>query len=62
MDAGFPADGIAAASGASAGWTYADIDVTQLTESRAHAQVANDRDWHGQLAPSLLQAKVETCR
>jgi predicted amidohydrolase len=62
MDVGLPADGILAASGAESGWSYADIDVVQLNESRAHAQVANDGDWRGQLAPSLLQAKVDICR
>jgi predicted amidohydrolase len=62
MDVDFPADGIAAASGDHVGWTYADIDVARLAESRANAQVANDHDWRGQLAPSLLQAKVEICR
>lgn len=61
MDVGLPADGILAASGTGNGWSYADIDVAQLNDSRAHAQVANDRDWRGQLAPSLLQAKVERC-
>ena len=61
MDVGLPADGILVASGADAGWSYADIDVAQLDGSRAQAQVANDRDWRGQLAPSLLQAKLERC-
>lgn len=62
MDAGFPDDGILAASSGIAEWTYADVDVAQLDGSRAQAQVANDRDWRGQLAPSLLQAKLERCR
>ena len=61
MDVGLPADGIVAASGDATGWTCADIDVAQLTDSRANAQVANDRDWQGQLAPALRQAKVESC-
>ena len=59
MDAGFPADGIVATAGGRQGWTFADIDPATLTESRAGAQVANDRDWPGQLAPNLLRAKLE---
>ena len=59
MDVGFPADGIVSATHALSGWTYADIDVAVLADSRAGAQVANDRDWPGQLAPNLLRARVE---
>ena len=40
-------------------WTYAEFDVAQLDDSRTSAQVANDRDWRGQLAPLVLQARVE---
>jgi predicted amidohydrolase len=64
MDVGFPADGILASS-ANAGvdeqtvWAYADVDIARLEESRAHAQVANDRDWRGQSTPALMQARVE---
>ncbi len=61
MDVGLPDDGLVAASSGKAGWTYADIDVVQLNGTRAQARVANDRDWRGQLAPSLLQAKLEHC-
>lgn len=60
MDVGFPADGIVSVTHAPSGWAYADIDVATLADSRAGAQVANDRDWPGQLAPNLLRAKVET--
>lgn len=60
MDAGFPDDGIVSVTDAPAGWAYADIDAAVLADSRAGAQVANDRDWPGQLAPNLLRAKVET--
>lgn len=60
IDAGFPADGIVSVTDAPTGWAYADIDVAVLADSRAGAQVANDRDWPGQLAPNLLRAKVET--
>lgn len=59
MDVGLPDDGILVASSGEAGWTYADVDIAQLDGSRAQAQVANDRDWRGQLAPSLLHATVE---
>lgn len=62
MDVGLPADGIVAASDDARGWTYSDIDTAQLAQSRAEAQVANDRDWPGQWAPALQQAKVEICR
>lgn len=61
MDVGLPGDGILAVSSGKAGWTYAEVDVEQLDGSRAQAQVANDRDWRGQLAPSLLQATVVRC-
>lgn len=59
MDVGLPADGIVSATQASQGWAYAEIDIATLVDSRAGAQVANDRDWPGQLAPDLLRAKVE---
>ncbi len=66
MDVGFPADGVLASSTGigeeDAIWTYADIDPARLDESRNEAQVANDRDWRGQLAPGLLHAKVDAWR
>ena len=62
MDAGLPADGIMSASGESTGWTYAEIDVETLAGTRMNAQVANDRDWSGQLQPALQNAKVEIIR
>ncbi len=62
MDAGLPADGMVAVTTAAHGWAYADFDPLVLQESRERAQVANDRDWRGQLAPPLLQAWVEICR
>jgi predicted amidohydrolase len=62
MDVGLPADGMLATSSGEAGWTYAEVDVAQLDGSRTQAQVANDRDWRGQLAPSLLQATVDHIR
>jgi predicted amidohydrolase len=62
MDVGFPADGIVAATRQAECWTFADFDPQWLRDSRESAQVANDRDWSGQSAPALRQAKVEICR
>lgn len=59
MDVDLPADGIVATTAGGAGWAFAEIDPQRLRDSRAHAQVANDRDWPGQLAPGLRQAKLE---
>jgi len=59
MDAGFPADGIVARTQGEEAWAIAEIDLAALEASRASAQVANDRDWRGQLLPSLTTAKVE---
>ena len=59
MDRGFPADGIVAQTHGGQAWAVADLDFAAFDASRAAAQVANDRDWHGQLAPALLRAKVE---
>jgi hypothetical protein len=59
MDVGLPADGIMSASGEKTGWTYAQIDVETLADTRVNAQVANDRDWSGQLMPTLRNANVE---
>ncbi len=59
MDADLPADGIVAQTSGDATWAIADVDVAALDASRAHAQVANDRDWSAQLAPGLRVAVVE---
>jgi len=59
MDVGFPADGLLAQSAGDAGWVCADIEVRALDAHREAAQVANDRDWSGQWAPTLRQATVE---
>lgn len=59
MDVGLPADGIVATASGCRGWTFADIDLATLADSRVGAQVANDRDWPGQLAPNLLRAKLD---
>src|SRR5690606_29815361 len=59
MDAGFPADGVVARTQGGEAWAIAEIDLAALEASRASAQVANDRDWRGQMLPSLTTAKVE---
>ena len=59
MDAGFPADGILARTRGDQPWAIAELDFELLEGTRASAQVANDRDWPGQLAPGLLRARVE---
>ena len=62
MDAGLPADGLLSVTDRASGWACADCDPQALADSRAQAQVANDRDWPGQLAPGLRQARVEALR
>ena len=59
MDVGLPADGILSMSGEKTVWTYAQIDIETLADTRVNAQVANDRDWSGQLMPTLRNANVE---
>ena len=58
MDAGFPADGILARTRDAQLWAVADLDFDLLERTRADAQVANDRDWPGQLAPRLRHAQL----
>lgn len=58
MDVGLPADGILAATRDDQVWAVADLDFEALEASRAHAQVANDRDWPAQLAPGLARARL----
>jgi predicted amidohydrolase len=60
MDRGLPADGIVATTHGDAAWAIADLDFDALEASRLHAQVANDRDWPGQLRPPLARARVDT--
>lgn len=60
MDVGFPDDGVLAGAHEDADWAFADVDVAALEASRAAAQVANDRDWHGQNLPALATARVDT--
>ena len=59
MDVGFPADGVLARTRDDETWAVAELDFGQLEASRAGAQVANDRDWHGQLAPALVRARLD---
>ncbi len=59
MDAGFPADGVLAATRGDEGWAIAEIDPLALEATRDSAQVANDRDWRGQLQPAIAVARVE---
>ncbi|MCF7223431.1 carbon-nitrogen hydrolase family protein [Marilutibacter chinensis] len=57
MDVGLPADGVLAMTAGDARWAVADLDFAALDASRARAQVANDRDWPGQLAPAIARAR-----
>lgn len=59
MDVGFPADGILARSRDGETWAVAELDFARLEDTRGHAQVANDRDWPAQNAPSILRARLE---
>jgi predicted amidohydrolase len=59
MDVGLPADGVLAQTRGGQRWAFADLDFAALQASRARAQVANDRDWMGQLRPGMLRARVE---
>jgi len=59
MDRGLPADGVVVQTSGEQVWAIADLDVDALDRSRADAQVANDRDWTGQLQPALRRARVE---
>jgi predicted amidohydrolase len=58
MDAGFPADGIVAQTRGEQVWALAELDFAAFEASRARAQVANDRDWRGQLAPAIVRAEL----
>ena len=60
MDVGLPADGVLARAGEGQDWAIATLDLAALDASRAVAQVANDRDWNGQLAPAVQRARLDT--
>ena len=59
MDRGLPADGVVAQTTGDQVWAIAELDLDALDRSRADAQVANDRDWMGQLKPDLARAKLQ---
>ncbi|MFW9526142.1 carbon-nitrogen hydrolase family protein [Xanthomonas euvesicatoria] len=58
MDVGFPADGVLAQTQGETVWALAELDFAAFEASRAQAQVANDRDWPGQLAADVVRAKL----
>lgn len=58
MDVGLPADGILVQTQANQVWAMAELDFEALEASRARAQVANDLDWNGQLAPGIARASL----
>lgn len=60
MDRGLPDDGVVAITRGDAAWAIGELDFDALEACRAAAQVANDRDWPGQLRPGLRRAVVET--
>ena len=59
MDVGLPHDGLLAQTRGDDAWTVAELDFAALEASRAHAQVANDRDWPAQYFPSVQRARLE---
>jgi predicted amidohydrolase len=59
MDRGLPADGILARTRGDDVWAMVDLDFALLEQTRADAQVANDRDWNGQLADRVRRAVLE---
>ncbi len=58
MDAGLPEDGVLAQTRGEQAWAVAELDFDALEASRMRAQVANDRDWAGQNAPSIARARL----
>ena len=58
MDAGLPEDGIIVQTSGEETWAHAEFDFAILDDSRAAAQVANDRDWAGQCVPGIARAQV----
>ena len=58
MDRGLPADWVVAQTTGDQVWAIAELDLDALDRSRADAQVANDRDWMGQLKPAVARAKL----
>lgn len=62
MDVGFPDDGVLAQTAEGQLWAFAELDFDAFEASRSRAQVANDRDWSGQLQPPLAHAVVQNRR
>ena len=60
MDVGLPHDGMIVETRGDTHWAIADLDFEALEASRAHAQVANDRDWASQYFPTIQRARLET--
>ncbi len=58
MDVGLPANGIVAQTRVDQIWATAELDFAALEASRTRAQVANDRDWNGQLVPGITRATL----
>ncbi|GAB1408013.1 carbon-nitrogen hydrolase family protein [Thermomonas brevis] len=59
MDVGLPHDGMLVQTRGADAWAIADLDFAGLDASRAHAQVANDRDWPAQYFPTVQRARLE---
>lgn len=59
MDRDLPPSGIVATTRGDELWATAELDFATLEASHAVAQVANDRDWPGQLAPGIARAAVD---
>ena len=57
MDVGLPEDGVIVQTSGDAHWAIAGLDFDALEASRAHAQVANDRDWASQYFPTIQRAR-----
>ncbi|MBS7458687.1 carbon-nitrogen hydrolase family protein [Coralloluteibacterium stylophorae] len=62
MDRDLPADGFLARTAGGEVWAIAELDFDALEASRAHAQVANDRDWPAQLRPAFAAARLDADR
>ena len=59
MDVDLPPDGLLAQTQGDDVWAFAALDLAALDASRAHAQVAVDRDWPAQVRPAIVTARVE---
>ena len=59
MDVGLPHDGMLVETRGDDAWAIAEVDFEALEASRAHAQVANDRDWPAQYFPSVQRARLQ---